>query len=68
MGSFMEMPPRPRRTCVYVPPVLPYDCDFEVVVSQDAREAGQIWIDVDGRRVVTVEKDGSVYLKSEEGS
>jgi hypothetical protein len=68
MGSFLDMSPRPRRTRVSLPPVIPHDCDWEVVVSQEARDVGQIWIDVDGKRVVTIEKDGSVYLKSEEGS
>lgn len=65
MGSFLHEH-RPRRTRVYLPPVIPHDCDFDVFVSQEARDAGQIWVDVDGRRVVTIEKDGSVYLKSEE--
>lgn len=67
MGSFLRTTPR-ARTRVYLPPVIAHDCDYEVVVSQEARDAGQVWIEVDGKRVVTIERDGSVKLLLEEES
>lgn len=62
-SSFMR-PRRPRKTRIVVPMALREEIDFEIVIRNDAYEAGEVYIEQGDNRLVTVRIDGTVERHS----
>ena len=61
MNSFMKVR-QPRRTVIYLPPTQKTDIRYDILMSPESQRSGEIYVERDGRRLVTVQKDGTVIL------
>jgi len=66
MGSFLRtnLNKQPKVT-LELPMAIPFDADYQVLVTNDATVSGDITLRVDGMVYLTINKDGVIDLKGQ---
>jgi len=61
MGSFLRTN-RQHRVIIEIPPAIPSDAQYEIRVTEEARERGNVCIYQDGHLAVLIERDGKISI------